>query len=45
MIKKEYITPDVKVVKLNQHIMLGTSGLDDDFGGYSGESNEDDDAD
>lgn len=44
MKKKEYVTPKVKVVKIYQHLMFVTSGLED-FDGYGGESTEDDEAD
>lgn len=50
MIRMEYIKPEIKVVELllNHRMMaasIETTGLDDSFGGYQGELNEDDEAD
>ena len=49
MIQKEYIKPELAIVILRPHQMLITSvtvtGLDEDFEGYGGEGNDDDEAD
>ena len=46
MIKKEYITPEVKVMEIQQNLMaaLSATGLEG-FDGNGGESTEDDEAD